>query len=340
MGTGNTTGKIVGQPPVPEKTAEEANPVVSAETDEEKGFFDSLSDLNTEFRGRWLAVSALHHGQYESFRATAETFGDKALAGFDGAYNSASVQFASVMVSTVGVGRSGGVRGAGRNSSATGGRFRGTEFGMPTPALAGAGGMPYGQGLQILNAERRAAGSSVKNSVSGKKKTETGSGGKAKGKKKKDGPCIVGPYNAIRKKCPAGSEAHHIVPDYTLRYGKRDEGDKRIKTGPPLPTLASGASICLTGKESIGFNEHREVHKADKNITRDGKISKIPGTLTLEYIMNLSMTTVAKVKPECTAQIFAAVELQFMGIDHNILLRATKKPPSSPTVLNMLGKVY
>lgn len=339
MGTGNTTGKIVGQPPVPEKTAEEANPVVSAETEEEKGFIDS-SDLNTEFRGQWLAVSALHHDQYESFRAIAETYGDKALAGFDVAYNSADVQFASVMVRTMGVGRSGGASGAGRKSSAAGGRFRGTEFGMPTPALAGAGGMPYGQGLQIRNAERKIAASSVKNSVTGKKKAEIGSGGKAKGKKNKDGPCMVGPYNAIRKKCPTGSEAHHIVPDYTLRYGRRDEKEKRIKTKPALPTLDSGVSICLTGKERKGFNEHREVHKADKDITRDGKTSKIPGTLTLAYIKNLSISTVARVKPECSAQIVAAVNLQFMGIDHNVLLRATKKPPSSPNVLNVLGKVY
>lgn len=182
MGTGNTTGKIVGQPPVPEKTAEEANPVVSAETEEEKGFFDSLFDLNTEFRGRWLAVSALHHDQYESFRATAESFGDKALAGFDGVYNSADVQFASVIVSTMGVGRSGGVPGAGRKSSAAGGRFRGTGFGMQTPALAGAGGMPYGQGLQILNAERRAA-SAVKKVEKEAVKDKSKVGGKSKGKK-------------------------------------------------------------------------------------------------------------------------------------------------------------
>lgn len=192
MGTGNTTGKIVGQPPVPEKTAEEANPVVSAETEEEKGFLESLFDipLNSRFRGRWLAASAMHHGQYESFRAIAETYGDEALAGFDGVYNSADVQFASVIVSTVGLGRSGGATGAGRKSSAGQGGFRGTGFGMQTPALAGAGGMPYGQGLQILNAEKRAAGSSVKNSGAGKKKTETGSGGKARGKRKSEpGPC-------------------------------------------------------------------------------------------------------------------------------------------------------
>ncbi|HAF2404054.1 TPA: hypothetical protein H2W70_004118 [Salmonella enterica] len=198
MGTGNTTGKIVGQPPVPEKTAEEANPVVSAETKEEKGFFASLFDLNTEFRGRWLAVSALHHGQYESFRATAESFGDKALAGFDGVYNSADVQFASVMVSTMGVGRSGGAPGAGSKSSAAGGRFRGTGFGMQTPALAGAGGMPYGQGIQILNAERRAAESAVK-----KVEKTTGSAvKKAEKEVVKDKPNVGGKSKVKKKQKP------------------------------------------------------------------------------------------------------------------------------------------
>ncbi|CBG89568.1 hypothetical protein [Citrobacter rodentium] len=180
----------MGQPPVPEKTAEEANPVVSAETEEEKGFLDSLTDipLNSRFRGRWLAVSALHHGQYESFRATAEGYGDEALAGFDSIYDSADVQLASVMINIAGAGR-GSVKRA-KTGPAGKGRLRGTGFGTQTPVLAGAGGMPYGQGLQILHAEQKAAGNSVKNAGTGNKKTVTGSGGKARGKRKSEpGPC-------------------------------------------------------------------------------------------------------------------------------------------------------
>ncbi|EKS4626894.1 hypothetical protein QB714_003647 [Salmonella enterica] len=252
MGTGNTVGKIVGQPPVPEKKAEEANPVVSAETEEEKGFLDSLFDipLNSRDRGRWLAVSALHHDQYESFRAIAEGYGDEALAGFDGTYDNADIQFASIMIGISAGGRRPGGTRAGKTGSAKTGRFPGMWPATRMPALAGAGGMPYGEGLQILNAERRAAGSSVRNAKSVKKKTD--SGGKSKGKKKDpckhlrkgsgEGGYRGGAHSGTKKPANDGLDSHHLPADDVSPLSKNNGPAIQMEPRDHKVTGSNGSS--------------------------------------------------------------------------------------------------
>jgi len=198
---------------------------MAAENEGETGFLDSLLDipLNSTGRGQWLAISALHHGQYESFRMTAEGYGDKALAGFDSMYDSADVQFSSLIITTMGTGRGSGASRARRAVTSSKGSSRGMGFPSQTPALAGAGGMPYGAGRQILNAESRATGSTVKNSATGPQKTKMESGGKSKGKRKSEpGPCDHlskgsgkgdyrgGAHSGTKKPQNDGLDSHHI----------------------------------------------------------------------------------------------------------------------------------
>ncbi|AID27485.1 polymorphic toxin type 15 domain-containing protein [Salmonella bongori] len=232
MGTGNTEGRIVGQPSVPEKKAQEANPAVSAETEEEKGFLNSLFDipLNSGVRGRWLAISALYHGQYESYRSIAEGFGDEALAGFDSTYDNPDVQFASVIIDVSGAISSGGtgkVRRARNASSAEKGRFRGVRSPAQAPVLAGAGGMPYGEGLDILNAERRAAGSSVKNADTTAEspilKTERAKdGGRVKNSLTKKVPCFH-PFDKEKFKRLTTAEQKKFLQEYARQLrGQQD----------------------------------------------------------------------------------------------------------------------
>ncbi|QBH95280.1 hypothetical protein EKN56_01980 [Limnobaculum zhutongyuii] len=163
-----------------------------------------------------------------------------------------------------------------------------------------------------------------------KKAQDANSGGKSKGKGDKDGPCLIGPYNSL--KCPPGNDAHHIIPDYTLRYGTRLDSTKRIQTKPSLPTLKEGMCICLNKKEGKGFNEHKEVHKADGAIKAAGALSKVPGTVKLSTVKRLSTGAVGIVKPECAIQVTAAVEAQFFGIDGDTLLRSTHRLPSTEAI--------
>lgn len=67
-----------------------------------------------------------------------------------------------------------------------------------------------------------------------------------------------------------GMQAHHIVPDWTLRYGTRNDGSQRI---PNMPSLNDGMTICVMGHASERDTEHNQAHFADGAIEDLGKHS-------------------------------------------------------------------
>lgn len=304
---GNTTGRIVGQPPVSEKSAEEANQPVTPETSEEEsegeGWLDGLQaglDVAGLAPGVGAAADVLNAG----------------ISLFRGNYAEATFSlFAAIPV---------------------------------IGDAAAVGKIGYKTGKKLANEiAEEAAGKAAKEAAekAAKEKAEkeaAKNGGKSKGKKKddKDGPCLIGPYSTL--KCPAGNEAHHIVPDYTLRTGKRSEGSKRIKTNPRLPSLASGMCICLNKKErkdDFIVNEHREAHKADSAIRALGMASKVPGTVKLSTVMTSSIGIMSSVKPECAAQISAAVVMEFAGVDGDTLVRSDYHRFPNAEAVAVLGTV-
>ncbi|WP_431261551.1 hypothetical protein ACQ86G_23850 [Roseateles chitinivorans] len=74
-----------------------------------------------------------------------------------------------------------------------------------------------------------------------------------------EGGCGVKPFKD--QTCPTGQQAHHIVPDYALRYGNRADGAKGINRIPGMPSLDDGPSICLTGGSKVKNSEHNKAHE-------------------------------------------------------------------------------
>jgi hypothetical protein len=84
------------------------------------------------------------------------------------------------------------------------------------------------------------------------------------------------PYDELE--CPPGQEAHHVVPDWMLRLGKRG-GPERIAG---LPSLASGPAICLEGGSGKAHNTaHKHTDRPAQRIARSGRSSGAAGTIKL-----------------------------------------------------------
>jgi Domain of unknown function (DUF4150) len=150
-------------------------------------------------------------------------------------------------------------------------------------------------------------------------------------------PCKIGPYSEMRDICRAsGAQAHHIVPDYTLRYGTRVQGEAGIKRIPDMPTFGDGNAICLAGNAATPKSEHNIAQTYTDNQIRD--LSKapdnpIPGTVQIGDVMDAAITGASKAKPDCAAQIEAAVQQQFGSLPENRLLRGTKyRIPRGPAL--------
>jgi len=141
-------------------------------------------------------------------------------------------------------------------------------------------------------------------------------------------PCRIGPYSEMREVCGLqGMQAHHIVPDYTLRYGTRGEGEVGLKRITDLPSFGDGNSICVAGNAAVPGTEHHTAHTiTDSRIKMLGEDPRnpVPGTVPLNRVRQAAIEGVAAAKPECRPQIEAAVNDQFGGIDGRRLLRATK----------------
>jgi len=124
--------------------------------------------------------------------------------------------------------------------------------------------------------------------------------------------CNIKPYS--KQKCPKGQQAHHIVPDYTLRYGTRKDKNSRI---PGMPSLNDGPTICLEGNAKTNGTEHSRAHAGtDPGIDAAGKRAdnSPPGTAPIEEILQISIEGVAKVKPHCTDEVKKSVNDAFKGV--------------------------
>jgi hypothetical protein len=119
-------------------------------------------------------------------------------------------------------------------------------------------------------------------------------------------------------------QAHHIVPDWTLRVGNRADGGSRI---PNMPSLNDGMAICVMGQARVEGDEHNEAHFADGAIEQLGLASTPPYTATVAQVVAVSSTAMKAVRPDCAAQIDGAIAAQYTGRNPNQLLRAKQYPP-------------
>ncbi|MBB4010565.1 DUF4150 domain-containing protein [Allorhizobium taibaishanense] len=137
--------------------------------------------------------------------------------------------------------------------------------------------------------------------------------------------CQVDRYAKMKNICGQYSmQAHHIVPDWTLRYDRRRASDARI---PNMPSLDDGMSICVLGNASTDGTEHNQGHAADDTIQTVGERSNPKYTATLNQVKVISIAAMIKVRPDCAKQIVEAVNKQFAGNNPNQLLRAKRLPP-------------
>lgn len=149
--------------------------------------------------------------------------------------------------------------------------------------------------------------------------------------------CMVASYRVMEKRCKLmGMQAHHIVPDWTLRTGTREQaiaGQNRI---PNMPGFWDGNAICVKGQARVAGTEHNEAHLADGAIEAIGAASTPPHTAPLSDVTRISAAAMVAVRPDCAAEIVAAVGTQFGGLDQNQLLRAKQYPPLHPQGLEAL----
>ncbi len=144
-------------------------------------------------------------------------------------------------------------------------------------------------------------------------------------KRKKNKRCIVGSYNEIKRICgPAGEgQAHHIVPDYTLRYGTRKEGIKGEKRIDGLPSFGDGPAICLQGNARVKGDAHFIAHKADERIAKLGGAS---GMAPIKQITKEGIKGAANAAPHCEKEIRNQIK-RHPSLRSNIMGRTTTNPP-------------
>ena len=154
--------------------------------------------------------------------------------------------------------------------------------------------------------------------------SDTAPPAKDKDEDNKKRPCRTGRYGSLT--CSTGEQAHHIVPDYTLRYGTRAEGMRGQKRIPGLPSFNDGPSICLTGHARVEPDEHWEAHGADALIAALGLGSQPPGTAPVKAITGVSSLSVLGARPDCAAEIAAALAVQ-PSLFGDTVARTTIMPP-------------
>lgn len=113
--------------------------------------------------------------------------------------------------------------------------------------------------------------------------------GKQTTKRKPKRRCELVPYDELQ--CEPGQQAHHVVPDWMLRMGKRG-GEERI---PGMPSLASGPAICLEGGSGEAHNvAHRHTDRPAERIARSGRTTGMAGTLKLGQAKVISARAIEK----------------------------------------------
>ncbi|MCF1496512.1 hypothetical protein FS834_29510, partial [Agrobacterium vitis] len=155
-------------------------------------------------------------------------------------------------------------------------------------------------------------------------------------KRKRECRCVTGAYDDIKNvcgvECGSDYQAHHIVPDYTLRYGNRAEAEKGQKRIPGLPTFGQGPAICLKGYKADAGSEHGLAHQADEEVAKLGSGWSTPqGTADMESIRRISRdAAVSATEGECEREIDTALNAQ-PSLRSNILGRTTIMPPAKGT---------
>jgi hypothetical protein len=132
--------------------------------------------------------------------------------------------------------------------------------------------------------------------------------------------CELVPYDELQ--CDEGLEAHHVIPDWMLRLGKRG-GTERI---PDMPSLAKGPAICLEkGAGKPHTTAHKHTDRPAQRIARSGRGSGTPGTITLGQAKGISSRAIEKAtggkgKGGCEkADIRKQLDEQFKGHDQALL---------------------
>lgn len=149
---------------------------------------------------------------------------------------------------------------------------------------------------------------------------------------RKDCGCHVGPYDKMKRSCTAlcgpGYQAHHIVPDYTLRYGTRAEAERNEKRIPGLPKFGEGPSICLFGQKADAGSEHGLAHAADEQVRLAGSGGSNPqGTTDIGTITDISVEAAVLAKSgKCEAEIMSELG-KHPNLFSDILGRTTIPPP-------------
>lgn len=251
----NTRGPVVGEAAPAQKPAAEANPKTKPETADERGRLQRIKDGIDEGIDQYVEASGSSTTSMvlgAAAKAVNEVFMPTAI------YEIIPVgkvfKFGKKATDAVGITKKG-------EKAADAGKAQGKAGNK-----ADAGG---GQGR-------------------GK---DGGGGGRIKGKKKRKPSrrCELVPYDELE--CEPGQEAHHVVPDWMLRLGKRG-GPARI---PDMPSLAKGPAICLEGGSGKEHNTaHKHTDRPAQRVAKGGRATGTAGTITLGQGKAISSRAIEK----------------------------------------------
>lgn len=141
--------------------------------------------------------------------------------------------------------------------------------------------------------------------------------------------CKIGRYGDLKSRgsdpCPSGQHAHHVPPDYALRYGSRPDLSSRM---PDLPEPNDGLAICLSA------SDHTAAHRlTDPEIA---KLGGADGYAPLGGVLDKSLDGVKDLKKNdeawdaCMKELRKQAAEKYKGKEH-WPVRTTKSPPGFPT---------
>ena len=328
MNGGNNPGRYISQPAPGVSQPKAAPQVEPAHKPEDPGWLkqaaqyyqDNVSPAAHDFAGAALDKG----GNIAAAGGATAAVGGGMVATGVGAAPGAVIAAAGGATAAVG----GGVSAVGgiAETAATG-LDKAAEFILTgkSPDLLGAA-MELAQDLVLNRVTKFIPGLKGKASAKGKKPTDkkaeplAGGGNNGVGVVGGGGgPCIVGPYNKIKDKCPDGQQAHHIIPDTLNRTSNRGQGAKGIGRIPGMPTLGDGPAICLAGQAKVEGSEHNTAHQADRDIrelaqrTDNGPV----GTVPVHQAVPKAMSAAIAARPECKEQIEAAVRKAYPDFEND-----------------------